>query len=81
MWEILIILLGLPAGYLIAYLCRDELVDGRVWFEILIVLSFILGIVFYLKDSMYVTWTLAFISLISLVSVYKSYDKKWTKKR
>ena len=81
MWEILIILLGLPVGYLIAYLCKDELVDGRIWFKLIIVLSFVFGIVYYAKGEVYITWTLAFVSLVCLVSIYKSYEKKWTKVR
>lgn len=80
-WEIIILVLAIPVGYLIALLCRDELVAGRVWFEIIILLSFVLGIAYYIKGESYIAWTLAFISIIALISLMKSYDKKWTRKR
>ena len=50
LFEIIILVLAFPIGYLIAWMARDELIAGRKWFLILMaigivggVLSFILG--------------------------------------
>ena len=43
---ILVLVLAFPAGYLLAYLCKDELIDGRKWFKLLALLSTLLVIVF-----------------------------------
>jgi len=78
----LILLAGFPAGYLLAWLARDELVAGRKWFFILAAVSLISAIIisftgFYLKFP--VILALFFIIIISLVAVWKSYDKRWVK--
>jgi len=77
-----ILLLGIPAGYLLAWLCRDELVDGRKWFKILSWISFILVILFLLiYRDVAVILTLVYICIISLISLYKSYDKRFVGKK
>jgi len=75
-----ILILAVPAGYLIAWLSRDELVDGRAWFIALGFLSFLTGMVFYLKGRAHITLTSFFILIVSAVSLIKSKDKKWTRK-
>ncbi len=77
--EIIILLLAIPSGYLIAWLARDELIVGRKWFRVLIILSIIVGIWFYLVDVIYVSWTAGFIFIVSLISLMKSNDEKWFK--
>jgi len=77
--EIIILILAIPAGFLIAWLSRDELVSGRKYFRILMIIS-ILGVIwFWLSGMNYISWTLAFVFVVSLVSLIKSEDKKWTK--
>jgi len=77
-----ILLLGIPAGYLLAWLCRDELVDGRKWFKILSWISFILVVLFLLVyRNIAVILTLVYICITSLISLWKSYDKKWIKEK
>ncbi len=78
--EIIILILGIPAGYLIAWLARDELVAGRMWFKILIIISILIGIIFYFFDRIYISLSTAFIVIVSAISLMKSYDKKWIKK-
>lgn len=78
----LILLAGFPAGYLLAYLCRDELVAGRRWFIMLSIISLISAVIisftgFYLKFSAILA--LFFIIIISLIAVWKSYNRKWVK--
>lgn len=79
--DIIILLLGIPSGYLIAHLCRDELVQGRKWFLALLVLSVIISAVFSVIQYKEIGFTLLFISIISLISYKKSFDKKWVRKR
>lgn len=79
--ETIILAWGIPAGFLIAWLARDELVDGQKWFKILIILSFILGIWLYLTGFYAGAWTSGFIVIVSLISLVKSRDKKWTKSK
>ncbi len=77
--EIAILLLAIPIGFLIAYLCHDELIQGRIWFRLLTLLAFITGIYFY-RSQPPISWTSAFIIIVALISLYKSHDNKWTKR-
>lgn len=79
--EIIILLLAIPSGYLITWLARDELEDGRKWFRILIIISTVSGIWFYLIGLFYISLTLGFIFIVSLISFMKSKDKKWVKSK
>ncbi|HUS50915.1 MAG TPA: hypothetical protein VMZ91_12175 [Candidatus Paceibacterota bacterium] len=75
-----ILLLGIPVGYLLAYLTRDELVSGRKWFKMISVISFILAIILLIfYRNLAVILTLAYICITSLISLYKSYDKRFVK--
>lgn len=80
-YEIIILLIAIPIGYLIAWTARDELVQGRKWFKILIVLTFLCSVVFYIREERYSILAAAFIAIVSGISLWKSFDKKWTKKR
>ena len=79
--EIIILLLAIPSGFLIAWLARDELVQGKPWFRILIIISILVGIWFWLTGHTYIAWTAGFVLIVSLIALIKSEDKKWTKKR
>jgi len=77
--KIIILLLAIPTGFLISWLSRDELVSGKKYFRILMIVS-ILGVVwFWLSGMSYISWTLAFVFIVSLVSLIKSEDKKWVR--
>jgi len=74
-----ILLSGIPVGYLLAWLCRDELVDGRKYFFIIAILSLILSVItFFIFIP--AALTLLFILIVSLISFWKSYDKRLVKK-
>ena len=75
---ILILISSFPSGYLLAYLCKDELVQGRKWFKLLALISSLLAIVF-LFFNLTIALTLIFIAIVSLISLAKSWDKKFTK--
>ncbi len=71
-FEIIILLLAIPVGYLIAWLSYDELAAGRKWFRILIITSILAGIWFYLIGMKHIAFTSGFILIVSLISLIKS---------
>jgi len=78
----LILLAGFPAGYLLAWLCRDELVAGKKWFFLLAVVSLVGAVVLSFISFAFKfisILTLFFIIIISLVAVWKSHDRWWVK--
>ena len=70
--EIVILLLAIPIGYLIAWLAKDELVAGKKWFRVLIILSILISAWFYLIGEKYISWTTGFILIVSLISLIQS---------
>jgi len=74
--SILVLILSFPAGYLLAYLCRDELVAGRKWFKLLALISTILALIF-LFFNLTIALTCIFISIVSLISLSLSFNKKF----
>ena len=77
----IVILLGIPTGYLVAWLCRDELVEGRNWFKAIIFVAILIGIVMAIIGEYIILWTMLFIIIVTFVSLLKSRDRKWTKRR
>jgi len=76
---LIILISAFPLGYLLAYLCRDELKQGRKWFILLFVVSLVASLIvaflnFEFKFS--IILTLFYICIISLISTWKSYDFK-----
>ncbi len=65
---------------IIAWLARDELIDGFVYLLYLFKLSFILMIIFSFYNEV-ITLSLGFICIVSYVSVLKRFDKKWAVER
>ena len=76
--ELIILLLGIPTGILIAWLARDELIDGFVYIKILFVLSLI-AVMFF--ENEVITLGLGFICIVSFISVLKRFDKNWAVER
>ncbi len=79
-FEIILLILAIPVGYLLAWMARDELIDGEKWFKILFIVSIVLAGLFWVFGQGYISWTLLFIAIVALISIIKSKDKKWTKK-
>jgi hypothetical protein len=75
---VIIVATALPVGYLLAYLCGDELVPGRKWFFSLMIVSLvlILGLLIFYRNSAMIL-TLAYIFVVSLLNFLISYDKKF----
>ena len=79
--EIIVLILAIPVGYLLAWMARDELISGRKWFKIIILLSLILSIIFLILKEIVIFFTLIFILIVTLISFIKSSDRKWTRER
>ena len=79
--ELIILVMGIPIGYLIAWLARDELVSGRVWFYVLIFASIFLGGFFIFYKEFYIVWTCGFVIIASVIGIWKGKDDVWTKKK
>lgn len=79
--ELLILATAVPIGLFLASLTREELVDGRRWFYVLVVVGVILGGWFLLTGFRAEAWTSFFIVIVAFVSLEKSKDKKFVKRR
>ena len=78
----IILLAGFPAGYLLAWLCHDELAAGKKWFFGLAVVSLIVAVILSFTSFAFKfpsILSLFFVIIISLVAVWKSHDKSWAK--
>ena len=79
--SIAVLLLALPLGYLLAWLTREELVQGRLAFALLIPASAVLAAAFLflgIEPKLPMVFSLLFIFMVSIVCMLKSYDKKFT---
>ncbi len=76
---VLILVLAFPIGYLLAYLCKDELIVGRKWFTILAIISIlsVIPVTILTKEKLPSILTLLFFAILCLIAIWKSYDKKW----
>jgi len=71
-FEIVFLLLSVPVGILISKLARDELKQGEKWFKLLIISSVLIGAWFYLTGLYYISWTMGFILIVTMISLIKS---------
>lgn len=78
---VIALILSIPAGYWIAWLCRDELVIGRRWFRLIISVSILLAVIFFLLGNYSVALTMLVVFIVTLISLRKSFDKSWTNRR
>jgi len=78
---LLLIVLAFPVGFWIAWLARDELISGRKWFRILVIAGIAILIVFLSASEYAAAGTGAVIGILAGIAYWKSFDKKWTKKR
>ena len=69
--EILLLIMAVPVGLLLAWLADDEFKAGRKWVRGLFVVSFAFALLFWMYGIYYVTLTLVFMSITSLVSLIK----------
>ncbi|MEK6888991.1 MAG: hypothetical protein AABW80_02680 [Nanoarchaeota archaeon] len=76
---ILTLFIGIFSGFLIAYLCKDEIVKIRNLTSWFVIITILFGIGMFLAGLGNAGYTLITISIISLISYIKSFDRKWTK--
>ena len=76
-----VLILSIPVGYLLAWLCRDELVQGKKFFEVIMAVFALIAVIILLFGNYVITLTAVFILICALISLVKGYDKKWVKKR
>jgi hypothetical protein len=76
--EILILISGFPVGLWIAWLASDELVVGRVWFRVLVILGLLGTVGFWLYGFPSGALSSSYVAIVSLASLIKSRDKNWT---
>lgn len=75
--NVAILILAIPVGFLIAWMGRDELKQGRKYFRILLIASLIIGAYGFFFGKNYVSLTMGFVFIVSIISLIKSKDKKW----
>ena len=67
--ELLVLLLGVPVGLLLAWLCRDELVAGRKWLRAVLVVSVVVGVGFLFADVWEFGVVVLFVGVMAGVSL------------
>ncbi len=67
--EIFILLLAIPAGFLIAWLAHDELASGKRYFMVLCGLSLIGVVVFAFMGEGYLSWMWGFVFVVGGISL------------
>lgn len=66
--QIIILFFAIPVGLLIARLTKDEMKDGRIYFQILEVISLAGLILFWVKNLPYIAYTFGFVIIVSVIS-------------
>ncbi|HLF53813.1 MAG TPA: hypothetical protein VI544_01410 [Candidatus Nanoarchaeia archaeon] len=69
--EIILLILAVPVGFLIAWMARDELKNGRKWFRAIFITFFSFGGLFWIYGLDYLALTCAFIAIVGLISFIK----------
>lgn len=80
LYNLIILVLAIPVGYLIAYLCRDELVQGRKWFKLVTAVFTVLGFVLLLFKLYVEGLSSLFIAIVAVIALIKGRDKNWIRK-
>jgi len=70
---VLILLTAIPAGFLLAWLTKEELKDGRKWFKLIIALSLAGSVVFLVLKNEAVTLTLVYITIATGISLGRTH--------
>ncbi|MAE49635.1 hypothetical protein CMI48_02290 [Candidatus Pacearchaeota archaeon] len=69
--ELLVLVLGIPVGLLLAWLCRDELAAGRKYLQWLLVGCVVVGVAFLFSDVWEFGLVLLFVAVLGGVSINK----------
>jgi hypothetical protein len=74
----ILLLVAVPLGFWIAWMGRDELLKGRVWFRSITFISVALSGFFYF-NARYLTYTFTFVAFFALIAFIMSFHENWTK--
>lgn len=78
--SIALLLSALPLGYLLAWLTKEELVQGRLAFALLIPASAVMAAAFLfleIEPKLPLAFSLLFILIVSMICMLKSYDQRF----
>lgn len=70
--NLFLLLLAIPVGFLISWMAKEELKQGRRWFRILVIAGILGGIGFWIYGFIIESLTMFFICIVALVSLVKS---------
>jgi len=68
--ELVLLIFAIPTGFLIAWLTKSELKDGKKGFRFLAIISIALGCFFWTYGFNYIALTCIFIAVVSLISLF-----------
>jgi len=81
LFNILILLTAIPAGYVLAWLCKDELVDGRKWFKIILECLFAaLIFLLFLSKNVNAILAVVYMIIVTFIAIFLSKDKRFLKR-
>jgi ABC-type Fe3+ transport system permease subunit len=63
--SVLVLLSSIPAGFILAWLTSDELKQGKKYFRAIILLSLILGLIFFGLDYYAVSLTFLYMLIVT----------------
>jgi amino acid permease len=72
---------SLPAGYFLAWLCKDELVDGRKWFRIILACLFIVLVLLLISyRNLNCIFAVIYMIIVTSIALWKGEDKKFLRR-
>lgn len=81
LFNILILLTAIPAGYVLAWLCKDELVDGRKWFRIILTcLSIVLILILIFYRDLNAILAIVYMIIVTFIAILLGKDKKFLRR-
>ena len=72
---IIAVLTSIPVGYLLSYVCRDEIEKIRKWYLSLGIFSLLASLIL-LSFNKAISLTLIYIAIVSFITLFKIYKNK-----
>ncbi|MSS74601.1 hypothetical protein EXS73_00070 [Candidatus Pacearchaeota archaeon] len=79
--DFVVVLIAIPVGYLLAWLAREELVPGRVWFQRLAVISLVLGMGLWAYGMPTGLILGLFLAILAFIAYCQSFNRRLTTKQ
>jgi len=67
--EVILLILAIPAGFIIAWMAKDELKQGKKWFKLIAMTFPAFGLLFWIYGISYIALTCAFIAIAGYISL------------